>query len=731
MSDSTSKMKRTQPSWMPPSGSGETKLKLYNSLTRQKEEFIPQNGRRVLWYSCGPTVYDASHMGHARTYISFDILRRVMNDFFNYDVLYCMNITDIDDKIIVRARQNYLLDKYTGESRPLKTVLADIKEAMKPFTEKLEKETDPDKKVMMEKIKAKVTETLKDIEKVMSGASSEDELQKLRDNLLTNARDILSSWLDKLHGSEITDNSIFSDLPTFWEEEFHKDMESLNVLPADVLTRVSEYVPEIIDFVKKIIENGFAYESGGSVYFNTTTFDQKDDHHYAKLVPEAYGDNKALAEGEGELSVSEERLGEKKSVNDFAVWKASKPGEPSWDSPWGKGRPGWHIECSVMASCITGESMDIHTGGYDLKFPHHDNELAQSEAYFGHDSWVRYFLHSGHLTIEGCKMSKSLKNFVTIKDALASYSARQIRFLYLLHSWKDTLDYSGNTMDIAIQYEKHMNEFFLTVKDIMRKSASHGVAAFEKWTDAETSLNEKYLDKRQAVYEALCDSVDTRTTLDHIRELVTASNSYVAKAKAEKRRPNQKLLYNIASYVTQLFKVFGAISGDQSIGFPHGDAQSSDLEETVIPYLKVLADFRENVRQSAKEQKATGILKMCDDIRDNVLPNLGVRLEDHEGEPPVIKLVDRQMLLKERDEKIQAAKEAQKKIPPSEMFKSETDKYSKFDDRGLPTHDAEGNELTKSALKKLTKLFEAQEKKYKDYLQSQKDSGSGDKPAES
>jgi cysteinyl-tRNA synthetase len=152
-----------------------------------------------------------------------------------------------------------------------------------------------------------------------------------------------------------------------------------------------------------------------------------------------------------------DKLSEKRSVTDFALWKSSKSGEPWWDSPWGRGRPGWHIECSVMASTICGDSLDIHTGGVDLKFPHHDNELAQAEAYYGNSDWVKYFLHSGHLTIAGCKMSKSLKNFVTIQEALKKYSSRQLRLAFLLHSWKDTLDYSDNTMNMAVQYEKFLN----------------------------------------------------------------------------------------------------------------------------------------------------------------------------------------------------------------------------------------------------------------------------------
>ena len=199
-------------------------------------------------------------------------------------------------------------------------------------------------------------------------------------------------------------------------------------MPPNVLTRVSEYVPEIIEFIQNIINNGFAYESNGSVYFDTIKFSNCDNHYYAKLVPEAFGDAKALAEGEGDLS---DQTTEKRNPTDFALWKLSKPGEPSWDSPWGKGRPGWHIECSAMAGAIFGTNIDIHSGGTDLKFPHHDNEIAQSEAAFCNNNWVNFFLHSGHLHIQGCKMSKSLKNFITIKDALKKYTSRYNNFFKL------------------------------------------------------------------------------------------------------------------------------------------------------------------------------------------------------------------------------------------------------------------------------------------------------------
>ncbi|XP_060715064.1 cysteine--tRNA ligase, cytoplasmic isoform X2 [Tachysurus vachellii] len=730
--------KRMQPPWTPPDGTEVPKLRLYNSLTRTKELFVPQHGNKVLWYCCGPTVYDASHMGHARSYISFDILRRILMDYFKYDVFYCMNITDIDDKIIKRARQNHLLEQYRAKKPKASQILQDVLTAKEPFKVKLAETTDPDKKQMLERLDAAVTAALTPLQETMKSGAESAAVQSQAEGLLEEAKDLLSDWLDSQFGSQVTENSIFSLLPKYWEGEYHKDMEALNVLPPDVLTRVSEYVPEIVEFVKKIVDNGYGYESNGSVYFDTAKFDASPGHSYAKLVPEAVGDQKALQEGEGDLSISADRLNEKRSQNDFALWKSSKPGEPSWESPWGKGRPGWHIECSAMAGSILGSSMDIHGGGFDLRFPHHDNELAQSEAYFDNDHWVRYFLHTGHLTIAGCKMSKSLKNFITIKDALAKHTARQLRLAFLMHSWKDTLDYSCNTMESAIQYEKFMNEFFLNVKDILR-TPTDITGQFEKWEAEEIELNKSFYEKKEGIHEALCDNMDTRTVLEEMRALVGQSNTYMAARKSAKLQPNRMLLQSIARYLTDMFRIFGAIEGTEPIGFPVGrNDRNVDLESTIMPYVMVLSDFREGVRKIAREQKVTEVLQMCDTVRDDILPELGVRLEDHEGLRTAVKLVDRETLLKEREEKKkleeekrkkkeeaarkkqeqEMAKLAKMKMPPNEMFRSETDKYSNFDDTGFPTHDAEGKELSKAQTKKLRKLYEAQEKLHNEYLQS-------------
>ncbi|XP_016929167.2 cysteine--tRNA ligase, cytoplasmic [Drosophila suzukii] len=738
--------KRGQPAWQAPKAADRPKLKLFNSLTRQKEEFVPLDGNNVTWYSCGPTVYDASHMGHARSYISFDILRRILANYFGYNIHYVMNITDIDDKIIRRARQNHLFEEYAREAAklPLDQLLGQQKEVLQLFQQTCAKNTDPDKKIMLDKTLQRMNDAVEALTKAV-GKGVEQEIAEKRQNYLNEAKDPISDWLDSQKGAQINDNAVFEALPRYWEDQFHNDMKSLNILPPDVLTRVSEYVPQIVTFIQKIIDNGLAYAANNSVYFDVNGFDKREKHHYAKLVPEAYGDTKSLQEGEGDLSVAEDRLSEKRSANDFALWKASKAGEPWWDSPWGKGRPGWHIECSAMASDIFGPNFDIHTGGVDLKFPHHDNELAQSEAAFNESEWVKYFLHTGHLTIAGCKMSKSLKNFVTIQEALKKHSATQLRLAFLLHSWKDTLDYSENTMEMATQYEKFLNEFFLNVKDLTRHVLSDEPRKqFDAWTEVEAALQKKFASSQVQVHAALCDNVDTRSALDAIRELVSASNVYI---RDNKTRLNSLLLRNVATYITDLLHVFGAISGPRGgIGFPVSggsglQAAGADLETTVLPYVQSLAEFRNLVREQAKTLKALDILKLCDDLRDNVLPNLGVRLEDKDGGKYAVKLVDRDSLLREREAKLAAeaekaaekerkkqaaaeaaaAKEAQRRVNPKEMFLGETEKYSAFDENGLPTLDKEGKEVSKGQIKKLQKLQQQQEQRYKEYLASIKE----------
>lgn len=282
--------------------------------------------------------------------------------------------------------------------------------------------------------------------------------------------DVLLPYLDSLHGSKIPadDYSIFTRLTKHWELQFEKDLRLLNCMPPTRLTRVTEYIDEIVAFVEKIVSKGFAYvTSDGSVYFDIAGFEAAGNT-YARLEPWNRNDKNLQADGEGALS---KRNTEKKSDSDFALWKASKPGEPSWDSPWGRGRPGWHIECSVMASAVLGSRIDIHSGGIDLAFPHHDNEIAQSEAYWvqtptegcthpKQHCWINYFLHMGHLSIKGSKMSKSLKNFTTIEEAMkpdGGWTARRLRIVFLLGGWREPIEITSDVIKGAESWEATAN----------------------------------------------------------------------------------------------------------------------------------------------------------------------------------------------------------------------------------------------------------------------------------
>lgn len=842
--------KRQQPKWIQPETQHNLPpLLLHNSLTGKKEKFIPKNGSHVTWYSCGPTVYDASHMGHARSYISFDILRRVLVNYFGFKVKYVMNITDVDDKIIKRARQNYLIQEYFLNAKSMNDVKRDIRNAIKVLEQKAK--TAPELE-MRTYLKSEVER----LRKVLTCRSSIT-------GLLTGAHDALCDLLDKQKGAEVTDNKIFGVLSKQYEEEFHQDMRALRVLDADILTRVSEYIQPIIKYIEKIISNGFAYSvPTGSVYFDTNRFANTEGHFYAKLVPTAYGDAAQLKSGEGDLTVS----GEKRSSTDFALWKASKPGEPSWPSPWGNGRPGWHIECSVMASDICGDGMDIHTGGVDLKFPHHDNELAQAEAYFGHSHWVNYFLHTGHLTISGCKMSKSLKNFITIRQALKRHSAQELRYAFLLHGWRDTLDYSDSTMTEALNFSKLVTDFLFNVSHVLRLASLQPQSAAA--VDAPNhDLLETLKKSEKEVFVALCDSVDTRKALSSLRELINCANQSTVSSPITSKTANLKTtahhLYAVAAFVLRLLRVFGA--GDDTTvshlwpndplafnnsqvlpislvkeaklpwlsseaasfiklnsifedvlsaaasfvgdvreamqsapvieleqilknfdvslqvnlnvqldkieiakvnledallfwdatkkpaakGSVSGDVTRSD--ESAWPIIAELlfdvAELRQAVRSVAQSKGFTGadakraLLIACDRLRDQRLPQLGVRLEDRadlasgEADLPAIGLVDAKLLAAEKQEKLvkvaerkqQDVKQQQTKLeagrlPASEFFRQQIDKYSVFDDAGMPTHDADGKELAKSQLKKLQKLYDAQAKRHETFLRAQQNS---------
>lgn len=525
------------------------KLKVLNTFTNTKDEFKPSEPGQVTWYQCGPTVYDESHMGHARTYVSFDIIRRLLTEYFGYNVKMVMNITDIDDKIIRKCQE---------------------------------------------------------------------------------------------------ENVDFLKIARKYETEFLEDCRRLNVGLPDSITRVSEYVPEIVAFIEQIIKNGWAYESNGSVYFDVKKYSDSPDHTYAKLEPTSVNNSEKLAEGEGVLASAE--ASDKKSGADFALWKKSKPGEPKWDSPWGEGRPGWHIECSAMAANVFKKHpIDIHTGGVDLRFPHHDNEIAQSEAYYSCDNWINNFWHTGHLHIEGKKMSKSLKNFITIKAILDKFNARQIRMLFLMHTWNTLMNYSTDkSLPEAVSKERKFTEFFRSVKAATRNSAVKDMS--QKWTPKEEELHAMLTKTQAGVHEALCDSFNTPQAVHLLSELVSAANIYLQLPVSEIKEP---LIRSISRYVFKILKCFGVYTDDDTPSqlTENQDGASVGYEEQITPLMNILSNFRDKVKSSASEGPKT-LFQISDQLRDEVLPYLGIQLEDKKpGEPATWKFVDKDILIKEIEAK--------------------------------------------------------------------------------
>lgn len=630
--------------WTEPAGPERSSLYVLNSLTGKKNLFKPVGGGNLVkWYICGPTVYDSSHIGHASNYVRFDIVRRVLSDYFGYDVVVQMNVTDVDDKIIMRANER---------------------------------------------------------------------------------------------------NLPFHAVARQYEKEFLDDMDALHVRPADHLTRVSEFVPEIVEYIKTIIANGFAYEQDGSVYFDTDAFVDAG-YNYGKLEPSSVGNGELLAEGEGKLTAYDESVKlAKKSPNDFVLWKRSKPNEPLWESPWGPGRPGWHIECSAMAAHTLGPEIDIHAGGVDLRFPHHSNEIAQAEAYHKCDQWVNYFLHSGHLHIDGRKMSKSLKNFTTIRECLKRFNARQIRLLFLGHRYDAPMHYSESIMQESVNLDRSFIDFFGNLKAALREvSKLDPSETSKKQGEVEMALLSELAFRQKTIHEALCDNLDTQTALGEIVRLIRTINAYVASTQIA----SAETLLSVGRYITKMFRVFGLVDNEgQEIGYEMDQEGVQSREAVIAPILDAFVGFRDSARRIGRKEKSetsSELLKLCDTVRDFVLPPLGVRLEDRcEDQNTKWILEDSQSLMKELERKRQeeAAKRAEKEklkaervakeleelrkgeVAPLDMFQSGeySGLYSAYDERGMPTADAEGNPLSKSARKNLEKARTRQDKLHQRFLEA-------------
>lgn len=382
-------------------------MKIYNSLTRKKEEFVPLQEGKVSMYVCGPTVYNYFHIGNGRTFIVFDTIRRYM-EYRGYEVNFVQNFTDIDDKMIKRANEEN-----------------------------------------------------------------------------TNIKEIGDKYIS----------------------EYYKDADGLNIKRATTNPRATEYINEIIDFVSGLIEKGFAYEVNGDVYFRTKKFDG-----YGQLIGQNLDDLQAGAR----INVDER----KEDPMDFAIWKAQKPGEPAWDCPWGKGRPGWHIECSCMAKNLLGDTIDIHAGGMDLAFPHHENEIAQSEALTG-KKFANYWMHAAFLNVNNQKMSKSLNNFLTAREALKEYDADVVRFLMLSGHYRIQLNFSKDLLDSAKASIERLYNAIGNLENLISE------VKVEKMTEEEM----KYLGSldayRQRYIEKMDDDFNTADAISILFDLIRDINSNI------------------------------------------------------------------------------------------------------------------------------------------------------------------------------------------------------------
>ncbi|KAK5630999.1 hypothetical protein RRF57_006714 [Xylaria bambusicola] len=709
----------------------------------QPVPFTPIEKGKISWYACGPTVYDHSHLGHARNYVSTDIIRRILLHYFGFDVKFVMNFTDIDDKIILRARRQRLLEnekkkKYTDTELTELGMAAFRAYAKSNLPNLVEGDDGPlDLNNYITRRDTTYGQVLAGGTLTGDGKPGDDEAKlkmhvnnmnsavvAIGDNqLFSGAEEILLPYFDSLYKEtfDTSDQTIFTSLTQLMENEFTKDMDALNVLRPDVVTRVTEYVPQIARFVEKVVEKGFAYEAEGSVYFDIAAF-EKAGNTYARLRPESRNDKALQEEGEGSLGKS---LGGKRSPGDFALWKKSKPGEPYWPSKWGNGRPGWHIECSVMASDVLGSHMDIHSGGIDLAFPHHDNELAQSEAHFcEHGRHVDHVLSYPKIEESGSKMSKSLKNFQTIKDALAStYTARSMRVVFLHGRWNDGVEITPSMRTQADSWETTVNNFFTNVKSLLVEandtttSLNNGVEgiSISENKPIEGLLAELEQAKKD-VDTALSNSFDTPQVMRVIADIIRKANISIGAPGGNSDLP---AVESIARWVTRIVGILGldanakppydglgwasaaasadmdpttavqpyeavynsVLSDAKSLNLPSSKALTDlfsqspksefdslakaglrDPEQLGLPFLRATSKLRDELRRIvpsvAPELKAS-ILSLSDRIRDFDLTNIGVYLDDRpDGQPSLIKFIPAAELISAREEK--AARETEK-----------------------------------------------------------------------
>jgi cysteinyl-tRNA synthetase len=451
-------------------------LRIYNTLSRQKEEFKPLVAGKVGMYVCGITVYDLLHMGHGRTYVSFDIMNRYFK-YLGYDVTYVRNITDVDDKIIKRAQQN---------------------------------------------------------------------------------------------------NETFEQLTERTINMMHEDFAALKILPVDIEPKVSTHMPEIIDIIQRLIDKEHAYvASNGDVMFEVSSYAD-----YGKL-------------GKQDLSqlISGARVdvdNAKRSPMDFVLWKLAKPEEPNWDSPWGKGRPGWHIECSAMNHKHLGSHFDIHGGGSDLTFPHHENEIAQSCCAFD-TPYVNYWLHTGMVQVDNEKMSKSLDNFFTVREVLKQYDAESVRYFLINGHYRSQLNYSDDNLK---QAKASLERLYTALRDV------------------EPNLNVVLTDFEQVdkFNTAMDDDFNTPEALSVMFEL--------AKELNKEKLSDVNKASDIAGVMVKLGEVLGILQTPPEQFFQSGQGDEVEEIEQLIA--------KRNQARADKDWAA------ADEARD-ALTAMGITLEDSEG----------------------------------------------------------------------------------------------------
>jgi len=456
-------------------------MKLYNTLTRKKEEFKPIEENKVKMYSCGPTVYNYFHIGNARPFIMFDVLRRYF-EYRGYEVSFVQNFTDIDDKVIKKANE---------------------------------------------------------------------------------------------------EGTTYDVIAERYIKEYFTDAQGLGIKKATVHPKATENIDEILDIVKTLVDKGHAYDVDGDVYFRVRSFAP-----YGKLSHQPLDELEAGAR----IAVGEK----KEDPMDFALWKAAKPGEPSWTSPWGEGRPGWHIECSAMARRYLGETIDIHSGGVDLCFPHHENEIAQSEAANG-KPFANYWLHNAFLNIDNQKMSKSLGNFFTVRDAAGVYGYDAIRFFMLSAHYRSPLNYSRESLEQAKAALERLNTVFKNLRFLCKNGAEGDMLESEQASGAKLpALRDKFC-------EAMDDDMNTADAVAAIFEAVREINTCASGANVSK------------AYAQKALEFMCELCGVLGIGEVEEQSSGDEAIEALI-----------EARQAARKAKN---FKEADRIRDE-LKAQGIVLED-------------------------------------------------------------------------------------------------------